>query len=201
MLVHDAQIAWKRKRIWIPTHLWSGTPPTQTLAVAGSGFYGLKLTAAAGTATEGVMRVPMDADPTKPLGFRLAFVGNTAASTVTSYSWIMLMSRLDPGSAIGGATTGALSTPWTLAQAAPASGSRDTIQWTSRGIKNEGWATKAQLFAGCWFKFNVQLSAVGGTIDASNFVTALGLEVDYCPMKTRYPGMANDAPLDNIVYT
>lgn len=198
-LVSDRQLAWKRRKGWIPTSAFSGTPPTQTLAVAGSGFYGLKLTAAAGTATEGVMQVPQNADPNFDLGFRLAFVGNTAASTVTSYSWIMLMRRLDPGSAIGGATTGALDTPWTLAQAAPASGSRDTIQWTSRGIKNKGWATKAQLFAGCWFKFNVQLSAVGGTIDASNFVTILGLEMDYMPMETRYPHSEVDGPLDDSV--
>jgi len=198
-VVTDMTIAWKRRKIWLPSHLWSGTPPTQTLAVAGSGFYGLKLTAAAGTATEGVMQVPQNADPNFPLGFRLAFVGNTTASTVTSYSWIMLLSRLDPGSAIGGATTGALSTPWTLAQAAPASGSRDTIQWTSRGLKAAGWATRAQIHLGCWFKFNVQLSAVGGTIDASNFVTALGLEIDFTPMETKYPHSQQDAPLDDTV--
>lgn len=193
--VHDRDIRWRRKRVLIPTPQFKlgGLNGQTNTQVASTPLYGHKITTV-GTPLEGIWRVPYDLDPTKPIGFRVLYTAT--GTTVTTTSWIVLAVFKHAQAAVADSASGALDTPIALATATIAA---SVLGYTARGIKNANAISKAQVFAGAFLQFSVELDAVGAGLDTSNFITLLGLEIDYARMATRFPHAEQDQPLDDAV--
>lgn len=198
MNTHDRVIAWKRKRLYIPVaQAGNGSLSGLTMTQLVGSVYGLKL-AAAGTPTEFSFKVPADLNPDFPLGIRVHWSSGTASTTVTTVSWVALLVFKAIDAVLTGAGAGALDTVITLAQAVSATAKLNN--WSSRGLKTMlGVLTRAQILGagGAMGHLSINLSAAGGTIDSSNAIWLLGVELDYVPMKTKFPHSENDAPYDD----
>lgn len=196
MIVHDKNIAWRRKRLFLPFYQWAwgslgGGTNTQLVGA----FYGNKITSA-GTPVQGAFRMPFDVNPDFDMGFKICYAGDgTAPEDVGTLSWIILAEYKAVTVAPDATAVGALDT--TIATTGVVSATDNLLEWTSRGIKNKGFLSRDEIDAGAYCQFSVELDAVGGTISATNFVLCMGLEIDYMPRKTRFPHSEIDGPLDS----
>lgn len=190
----DRNIWWARKRIYVPfAHRSYGGPLASTLTAFNTAASGFKITAV-GTALEFVIAMPTDFNPHFPMGFRAHWGAIGTPATMGNASWIALAIFKKKTEAIITAATGALDTPWTLVQTPPAANAQT---FTSRGIKNFPTLVRGDVYDGLTLQASVELDAVSGTIDATNSAFLFGLELDYVPMKTRFPHSEYDCPVDD----
>jgi hypothetical protein len=196
MNITDRQILWKRKHLFVPFtqfKLGTNTGVTPTAYVASSAYYALVLTAT-GTATEGVVKAPEDANPSFPLGVKILW-GKLASGAPTDLTWVMLLDMIPEFTIPIAAAAGALDTiigSRVLGSLATAGG----LMWSGRGIKNANWATRAQVLNGLLWQFSVNLT-VAASIDGSHQIAMFGAMFDYMPMKTRFPHSEIDGPVDD----
>lgn len=192
----DAHISWVRKRLFIPAlNLQLGGQAGTTVQVNSSGIYAFKCVAAA-TAFLGGFKVPADVNPHWPLGLTWHLAPGTSA--FNSPATITMTSLLDfkaQGTVLAVATS-ALDTVHT-AVTCPATAASATMKST-RGVKNANFLSRSQIFAGV---FGVISGAIASsvTLSGTDFVSVLGLELDYVPMLTRFPHSEQDCPLDDTV--
>lgn len=195
-MLYDNQAAWVRKRLYLPVaQAGNGSLSGLTMTQLIGSLYGLKITSV-GTPTEFTFPLPKDVNPTWPLGFRIHFAGS--GTTVGTVSWIILQHIKLLNAALVAAATGALDTVITLPQTQVTTYANKS-QVSSRGIRNANFCSRSDVFNGAWMQASVELDAAGGTVDASNAVWLLGLEMDYVPMLTRFPHSEFDCPLDDAV--
>lgn len=192
-MLTDRQIAWVRKRLFISS-AQSGMGSLNGLTMTQIGSTparGAKL--ADSTAVEFMFGVPFDLNPDFPVGVRAIYA--CTGTTLTSVTWTALLATVLNGAAIGNSAAGALDT--VIAAQANASGYAGKIQHSSRGIKNGGFLSRAQIFARAYFQISLAVTASGGTFDSSDAAILLGLSIDYMPMMTRYPHNDFDLGMDD----
>lgn len=210
----DRNIAWKRKRQWIPCNDWLNGANAAGINVsqitnrkvqgAGIGVGTAFISAGAGSGWPGFVPIPFDANPEFPLGFTLLWTHSYAGSTASTLTMaitqnIFLNSVIIPTAS---AAT-ALTTPIT-AKTLAASNTAFIPVVSSRGILAANWMGKSNLLTpglGAMLQFFVACSALsgGGLALNTDNVWWLGLWLDYVPMRTRFPHSEQDAPLDDAI--
>jgi len=196
-MIVDKEMGWKREQFFFASAQWQGSIATTSLipTEVGALDYGVQQFGTSGVAiatkVEGKLWLPPHWDPNFALGMRLIWStgSTTAADTIT---WTVLQNVISLGSAIA-AATGALNT--TIAVGILGTTTANQMQVTSRGIRNAGWATRAQLTTGAMLQFSVDVTATD--IDAGEKVWVYGMIFDYMPCRTVYPHREFDAPLDD----
>lgn len=200
MKIHDRNIEWRRARKYIPFAQWAMGGiggGSATALISSSALYGNKITAA-GTAVEGAFRLPYDVDPEFEIGIRVHYAGDgTTPEAVGTLSFIALMKFLKISEAPVAAAAGALDT--VIATTAAVSATDNQLEWTARGIKNKGFLGRSDIDDGAICQFSIELDAVGGAINNTNFILVLGVEIDYMPRRTRFPHSEVDGPLDSAM--
>lgn len=182
-MIRDRNIDWRRKRVFYTwrSFLDSIGVTTTTYVKLGAGaavaqeisdfeVAGLLVDTAADE-VNGIFPVPWDADPDYELGFSVLWTSGSA-TTADTIDWVVLFELF----AVGGVldeVAGALDTA--IAQDT-VSGAYQ-LQKTARGIKNAGWATRAQTDAGAFFGIQCDMNAFAAGLDEDKFF--LGLEMDY----------------------
>lgn len=175
----DLQNQWKRKKQYLRVDLW-GNPAVSVTQAVGP-FYGIKAFTGTvlGTPIEGWWIPPADLDVTKPIGVRVHFTvsGTTCSDALFIVLYDLKPAESDVAADILEATadtaldTAIANKTWTFTEL-------NVNQWTSRGIINGNKFTEAQLIAGLFLQFSVELDAATGN-DTSNAVFILGIEFDY----------------------
>lgn len=195
MNVTDRQILWKRKHLIIPmTQARFGGSTGLTLTQHTGAVYGVDFSAA-GATHECAVPLPTDVNPGFPLGFTVLFTGK--GTLLTSVTWVVLaVLRKNNGVAFSTTATGALDT--LIGATTVASGYAGKFLMSRRGLRNANFATRAEIMAGTALQYSIQLSAASG-IAVGHEATLLGLELDYMPMKTRYPHSELDGPTDDAI--
>lgn len=172
----DKDVWWKRRKIYVPvSQAQFGGVGGLTLTQLGSTpVYGIKITAV-GTAYQFIFPIPHNINNLgQPVGFRINWANGTLNNTITSVNWILLAGAIQENGLFLDASIGDLDTPIALAQAL--NETPESNDWTSRGVKNLGWSDNDS-----FIQASVELDAVGGVIDATNFLWLLGVEMDYVP--------------------
>jgi len=137
----------------------------------------------------------MSWNPDFPLGFRVHWITSHATSG-SSVTWKVFASM---GANDTVMPTGVNATALDTVIALQTLGASTAYlqKRTSRGIKNAGWLSRAQIMAGAWMNFAVELDAVSGITLSTDSVWLLALEIDYMPMRTRFPHSEVDGPFDS----
>lgn len=185
----DKGIDWSRKRLFIPadSHLAFGVVSTADIQGFDAGApvltelstfgYGGALMAVAGDKVAHALRVPYDMDPQEAVGFTVLWTSgsSTVADTI---DWIVLADFKAVGAALIAPAT-ALDTA--IAQDTVTGANH--VQRSSRGIKNSGFLSRAQVDAGAMMVVSVEMDAfAAGLTEAKQY---LGLEVDYVVRATK----------------
>lgn len=182
-MIRDRNIKWKRRKVTVNVVDFSSVISTSSAILVGRAaglnvFKEVSSSNLAGvlfdTATDAMthyMDVPYDLDPDSEIGFRVKWTSGSA-TTADTITWAVKCDLLAEGANLIEAAT-ALDT--VVAQDT-VTGAWD-LQWTSRGIKNGGVLTPAQVDAGATMVFTVLLSAFAAGLTEDKF--ALAVEFDY----------------------
>ena len=181
-MIRDRNIQWKRKKVpvnlvdfssvigaaGVNAGLAAGVNVFQEIAALN--LAGVLFDTAA-DAQSHYMDVPYDLDPDSEIGFKVKWTSgsSTTADTIT---WAIKCDLLAEGANLIEATT----VLDTVIAEDTVTGTPD-CQWTSRGIKNKGALTQAQVDAGATMVFTVLLGAFAAGLDEDKF--ALSVVFDY----------------------
>lgn len=193
MNITDRNIRYKRQTMYIPvTQFRNGGAQSLTIdqLEGSSAMWGIKVTTT-GTLYRFSRKVPPKMHPDFPLGMRLHFT--TVGTTLGNLTFSTKFEPRDIATAFGTSFSADFDT--TLATIA--AGTEKLSKFTARAIKNAGWTTYQKLLDGLVFQGDVGLSAVSGTIDASNYILLLGVEFDFVPWHTQFPLAEIDAPFNS----
>lgn len=206
----DQNIAWMRKRLWIPPFGMQGigmhaaadvvlhsleTVAAEYSEITSVGMGGVTL--GDGEFINGYIRCPYDLDPDKPVGFRIAYTIDHDGAGDATVSWILLQNAIAEGIAIALPAT-ALDTIIPLLDAYTDDSGVSVVtdfllQMTNRGIRNRIGLTRVQIEKCAFLTFKVEMDAA---IEETT-VRYIGLEMDYAVMKTQGFGSHLDQPLQS----
>ena len=176
-MIRDRNIDWLRKHIFIEAYnmnsaaLAAGTPDIDDEI---SDFNLGSPIMAADSIMAHVMMVPYDADPEQEMGFTVVYTTGSS-TTADDIDWIVLFEL----TAVGGVLDEPAGALDTVVAGDLVTGAWQ-VQRSPRGIKNAGWATRAQVAAGAMMMFSVELNAT----DAAEDHHLLGLDIDYAVRMT-----------------
>lgn len=136
-------------------------------------------------------RVPIDVDPAFEIGVKVNYIsGSSTAADI--FDWIALLDF--------SANKVALKAPTSVLDAViDVAGTLGTAtaslnRWSSRGVKNRGFVTRAEIEDGALFTLSVELDSTQSAL-SSEELHFLGVEIDYVPLKTLGYGSEYDRPL------
>ena len=144
------------------------------------GFPGVRMITAADKFTWCIRDMLHEMDESQPLGVKVHWTSGSATIADT-VSWTTLLDVVAAGAVFVSPTT-ALDTPvygsgTTVADAVEGAGFN---QWTTRGLKNKNFLTRAQIDAGACIMLSVTLTAF---VTITENIYLLGVEVDYAPRR------------------
>lgn len=138
-------------------------------------------------------RPPWDIDVQFPMGFKVNYIsGSSTAADI--FDWIVLLDFVAENVALAAPTTAldtAIDIAGTLGTAAA-----NLNNWSSRGIKNKEFLTRAQIEAGALMTLSIELDSTGSDLPLEE-CHFLGVEVDYVPQRTVGDGNWHDLPLQS----
>lgn len=193
----DRSMSWKRETLTLPvtSAMWVGASAGTIVQVNG-GVQGIAATDTA-TVIEGAFLCPWWANPDFPIGVKALVTegGSTGTSVTSTTPLVKLDFKADTIVSVSAAAT-ALDTVIT-ALTLPST-PKGKLCWSSRGIKNAGWATRDQVHAGLVGQISCNpASAAGGTINSTNTIILIGLQLDFVPMRTEWPHSELDCPIND----
>ena len=202
--MEDHSIAWMRKRLWLPPECMGSVDVALGQAGETAGVTPVEITNVGmntwvmtdAELINGFIPCPYDLDPDKPVGYKIAWTMSQDGSTANANTdWILLVGTEKVGGAISLPATALdtiIPTPSLYSDAAAAAVDF-LLQWTGRGIKNLIGLTRAEIEAGAFLTFKLELnSALGETA-----VNLIGIMMDYAVMRTVGQGSHTDQPLQS----
>lgn len=178
-MIHDKNIQWIRKRLYIPATsfcggaLGAGDPAVTELSTIGLAG---NLMVDAGDDVRHIWMLPYDLDVTSSIGFRVWWTCAAAAVEDRDIDWKVLYTALTPGATALITPATALDTVIPLAQVP--TGTALTIERTTRGqIDADTLASTVTALA-----LLVEMDAFDASLTEAK--TFLGLEIDYAIRKT-----------------
>ncbi len=209
-MIQDHRIDWMRKRIWIPPFYMQGIGmhaaadvvlhSLETIAAEYSEITSVGMgcvTMGDGEFINGYIPCPHDVDPNYPIGYKVAWTLDHDGAGAASATWILLTGLEKVGQAISLPAT-ALDTPFGLDTYKDAFGDITVVtdfllQWTSRGIDTLIGLTRAEIEAGAFLTYKLEMDAAVN----ETTVRLIGIMMDYVPMKTVGTGCHLDKPLQS----
>ena len=143
-----------------------------------------------GNFIHGRFPVPYDLDPQYKIGFRILWTQTAAVSA--GVTWILKAGTDKAGAVIqaeDGAGIVALDTPLVESNSTGAALER---LWTRRGLKTSIGLTRTEILAGADLRLQIECDIVDATL---TYVTLLGVEYDYSPIRSFNSRFDREAPL------